>query len=313
MTLEILKSGPQTTIQAAPRVGQRHLGVPYSGPADPLSMALANRLVGNESYAPALEATLGGLSLRFGSPAFFAITGATAHARLADRPLQHHRTIQADAGEELHVGPATLGARVYLAFAGGLQAETILGSSSTYLPAKLGGHEGRSLVIGDRLSVNHHDWSADNHETPREFQPPLSTSWAIRACDAAETGLLRDRRQLFDRNFRVASRCDRMGIMLEGPGIDVNSDGGLASAPVFPGTVQCPDDGRPFLLSVDAQTTGGYARVAQVARADRHLLGQIRPGDHVRLLWRDPQSAIKDLRSKLDYWCAWLDDIELVI
>jgi allophanate hydrolase len=58
---------------------------------------------------------------------------------------------------------------------------------------------------------------------------------------------------------------------------------------------------------------GGYPRVAQVARVDRHLLGQLRPGDHVRLLRREPQAAIDELRAKLDYWRAWLDDIERLI
>ena len=101
--------------------------------------------------------------------------------------------------------------------------------------------------------------------------------------------------------------------MLEGEKLAIDSDGRMASVPVFPGTVQCPEDGRVIMLSVDAQTTGGYARVAQLTRADRHVLGQLKSGDHVRLLWRDRESAIKELRDKLDYWREWLDDVELVI
>ena len=313
MTLEVLKPGPQTTIQSAPRNGQRHLGVPSSGPADPLSMALANRLVGNDLLAPALEVTLGGMSLRFHSNTAVALTGAHARATLAGEPLPLHCTKEAKVGDELHVGPAELGARIYAAFAGGLQADEILGSTSTYLPAGLGGHHGRALLRGDRLAVDRCERSVEFLATPDEFQPPMSASWGIRACDSRETGWLRDRQQLFDTNFRISARCDRMGIMLEGPALTIDSDGRMASAPVFPGTVQCPEDGRAFMLSVDAQTTGGYARVAQIARADRHLLGQLRPGDHVRLLWRDQQSAIEDLRAKLEYWRAWLDDVERVI
>ena len=67
------------------------------------------------------------------------------------------------------------------------------------------------------------------------------------------------------------------------------------------------------MLSIDAQTTGGYPRVAQVARADRHILGQLRPGDHLRLAWRDPRSAIDELRAKHDYRRSWLPDIADVI
>ena len=313
MTLEILKPGPQTTIQSVPRTGQRHLGVPSSGPADPLSMALANRLVGNGLLAPALEIPLGGVSLRFRSQTAVALTGAHASATLAGEPLPPHSAREANAGDELHVGPAEQGARVYAAFAGGLQADEVLGSTSTYLPAGLGGHHGRALEKGDRLSIGRYGRPVEMLNTPDEFQPPMSKTWALRACDSAETGWLQDRQQLFDTNFRVAARCDRMGIMLEGAQMAIDSDGRMASAPVFPGTVQCPEDGRAFMLSVDAQTTGGYARVAQVARVDRHLLGQLQPGDHVRLLWRDPESAIEDLRAKLDYWHTWLADIEQVI
>ena len=45
--LVVKKPGLQSTLQGAPRMGYRHLGVPYAGPADDLSMALANHLVGN--------------------------------------------------------------------------------------------------------------------------------------------------------------------------------------------------------------------------------------------------------------------------
>ena len=47
--------------------------------------------------------------------------------------------------------------------------------------------------------------------------------------------------------------------------------------------MQCPPDGAPFLLSCDAQTVGGYPRIAQIIAADIPLLGQMRPGDRVWL------------------------------
>ncbi len=313
MSLEILRSGMQTTIQSVARSGTRHLGVPASGAADPLSMALANRLVGNDLLDPALEATLGGVSLKFTEDATVAVTGANATVTLAGLTALPHRTLSVASGEELHIGPTEQGARVYIAFAGGLGADEILGSTSTYLPAALGGHHGRALQQGDCLTIKATVPTVDTLETPEEFRLHMSTSWAIRACDAAETGQLQNRDQLFDTNFAVAARCNRMGIMLDGPRLRINSDGRMPSAPVFPGTVQCPEDGCPFVLSVDAQTTGGYPRVAQIARADRHLLGQLRPGDHVRLLWRNEQSAIEELRAKIDYWRAWLSDVERII
>jgi allophanate hydrolase subunit 2 len=151
--------------------------------------------------------------------------------------------------------------------------------------------------------------------TPDRFRPPITSRWAIRVCRSAETHRLADgqRGALFDSNWIIGRRADRMGLQLEGPSMDVESDGRMASAPVFPGTLQCPEDGVPFLLGVDAQTTGGYPRIAQIARADRHLLGQMRPGDHLRFLPRQPQDAIDELRAKCAYWRSWLPEIDSVL
>ncbi len=315
MTIRILRPGLQTTVQAGPRTGQRHLGVPASGAADPLSLALANRLVGNAVVAPALETTLTGVSLRFERDCFVAVTGARSKARLNGERVKLHRTLAVAKGDEIEVGPAKAGARNYLAFAGGIAVDEVLGSASTYLPAGFGGFQGRALRAGDSLAVRTVSEAPEMLKTPKEFRPLAATSWALRACYGAEVDLLtkESRFDLFDTNFSVGNRADRMGLQLEGVRFGVGSGGRLASAPVFPGTIQCPEDGRPFLLSIDAQTIGGYPRVAQVARADRHLIGQLRPGDHVRLLWRDTDSAREELLAKHEYWREWLPGISAVI
>jgi biotin-dependent carboxylase-like uncharacterized protein len=315
MTIRILTPGLQTTVQAGPRTGQRHLGVPASGAADPLSLALANRLVGNALFAPALEATLTGVSLRFEQDGYAAVTGARARVRLNGERVKRHRTLAVVGGDELEVGTAKAGARIYLAFAGGIDVDEVLGSASTYLPAGFGGFQGRALRAGDVLAVAPVDEAPEMLKTPRDFRPRAGSSWALRTCYGAEVEFLgkQSRFDLFDTNFAIGNRADRMGLQLEGAKFSVKSGGRLVSAPVFPGTVQCPEDGRPFLLSIDAKTIGGYPRVAQVARADRHLIGQLRPGDHVRLLWRDTDSAREELLSKHDYWRQWLPGINTVI
>jgi biotin-dependent carboxylase-like uncharacterized protein len=278
-------------------------------------MALANHLVGNPVMCPALETTLTGSDLTFESDTSFAIGGAPSECALNGRPIDFHRSYRANAGDELHLGAALAGARAYIAFAGGLVADEMLASRSTYLPAEFGGFKGRALRQGDCLQLNLPGHELDSRTTPNEFRPPITSSWAVRACDGVETGLLDEpaRDALFDTNFTVGSRADRMGLQLQGRALGIQSEGRLPSAPVFPGCVQCPEDGTPFVLSVDAQTTGGYPRIAQVARVDRHLLGQLRSGDHVRLLRRTPEQAVEALHEKLNYWRAWLPDIESVI
>ena len=86
----------------------------------------------------------------------------------------------------------------------------------------------------------------------------------------------------------------------------LRGDGLMKSAPVFPGTVQCPQNGVPIVLLSDAQTTGGYPRIASIARADRHLLGQVRPGNTVMLLRRTPDDAVQDFHDKQALFRDWL-------
>ena len=313
MTITVVKPGLQSTLQSRPRVGLRHLGVPASGAADPLSLALANRLLGNEWDAPALEATLLGPSLRFDADCAFALTGATAKCTLKNTLVAQHETSWARAGDELVIGSAEAGARVYLAVAGGFEADEVLGSPSTNLQAVFGGLHGRALQAGDTLRPLASE--ADAVQTPIEYRLGMTASWGLRACEAAETGLLDEasREALFDTNWLIDRRADRMGLRLDGPALATTSEGRMPSAGVIPGTIQCPEDGVPYLLSVDAGTVGGYPRIAQVARLDRHVLGQLRPGDHVRLLRREPDEALAELRGKVDYWGEWLPQIDEII
>lgn len=315
MSLHIRRAGLMTTVQARPRTGQRHLGVPLSGPADPLSMALANHLVGNGAFAPALETTLSGVDLDFEVPACFAIAGAPADSTLNGEALEAHQSYAAKAGDRLCIGAATSGVRTYVAVGGGVAADEFLGSASSYVPAGFGGFKGRALEDGDQLALVNSKAKFRSLRTPDEFRPPVSSALAMRACTARDFKSLQasDQQALFDTNFTVGVRSDRMGIKLEGREFEVAAAGYLDSVPIFPGCVQCPPDGSPYLLGVDAQTTGGYAQLAQVARVDRHLLGQLRAGNHLRLLRRSPEQAAADLREKHEYWRGWLDDIEGVV
>ena len=315
MSIYVTRAGLQTYVQAGPRRGHRHSGVPASGAADPLSLALANRLVGNAYDTPALEAALVGPSIQFGTPVAFALAGAVAEARLNGQVIAHHQTQYANVDDRLEVGATEEGARVYIAFAGGIVADEVLGSRSTYAPAGLGGFEGRALKDEDRLDLAAPATDVDAIEAPQIYRPMTPHSRAIRVCESAETGLLSDQQRavLFDTNWTVGRRADRMGVALEGGHIDIEHDGRMPSVPVFPGTIQLPNDGAPYLLGIDAGTTGGYPRVAQVARLDRHVIGQLRPGDHLALLPRTPDEARAELEALHAYWRPWLKEIERII
>lgn len=311
--LRVLKPGLQTTLQGAARTGWRHWGIPYAGPADPLSMALANRLVLNAADDTALEITYGGFEVDVTAKCSIAITGAHAAVTVNNVPAPAHETLHLKTGDLIQIAPPKCGARIYLSIAGGFAAEVRFGSSSTYLPAGFGGHEGRAIQAGDTLQTNGDASISATVTTPGELRPIFTNSFALRACASAETGLLApsSEQELFERTFTAGRQGTRMGLPLDGASLELQSDGRMKSAAVYPGTVQCPPSGQPIILSCDAQTTGGYPRVAHIACCDRHLLGQIRPGDRVRLLKRSADDTVADLASKKALFSNWLADADI--
>ncbi len=109
----------------------------------------------------------------------------------------------------------------------------------------------------------------------------------------------------------MGSRASRMGMALDGAPLVAGESSNMPSAAVFPGTVQLPPDGRPYLLGPDAQTTGGYPRIAQVIRADRHLIGQLGSGSRIQFVRTTIERATEIHREKLSLLSSWLGQINL--
>lgn len=311
--LTILSPGPQSTLQGARRTGQRHMGIPWAGAADDWSMALANRLVDNAAAETAIEITLGVFEVRFEQDTWFALTGAPTQADLSGGGVSFHATQFAPTGSVLKLRGARTGMRTYLAIAGGVIGEEFLGSASTYLPAGFGGYKGRALIAKDQLEVAPQPSTLEWLETPADLIPVLSDNYTLRGTPSIETHLLDQdsERALFQTSFAIGRQATRMGVSLEGTPLALNSDGKMKSVAVFPGAIQCPEDGTPIILLADAQTTGGYPRIASIARCDRHILGQLRPGNKVRLLKRTHEQSAIDLESKQALLRSWVPDYEL--
>ena len=61
--LRILSAGPGVTVQDRGRHGYLRYGVTVAGPMDPFAHAVANRALGNEMGAAAIEVSLGGIEV----------------------------------------------------------------------------------------------------------------------------------------------------------------------------------------------------------------------------------------------------------
>jgi antagonist of KipI len=88
--------------------------------------------------------------------------------------------------------------------------------------------------------------------------------------------------QMFLKNsFAVTANSDRMGFRLAGEPLHLLADVRLVSSAVDFGTIQLLPDGQMIILMADHQTTGGYPRIAHVARIDLPLVAQLNAGDKV--------------------------------
>lgn len=282
--LEIVEASVSTTVQDLGRPGLEALGVPAGGPADPEGFFWANRLAANPPQAAALEATLTGLAVRLTVGTWVATTGAW-HVSVDGQPRPPWAGFWLPAGALLRLRDFS-GARAYLAVAGGIAVEPVLGSRSTNLLSGFGGGTGRALEAGDRLPF----CAVPPPEAPgrvwRHPDPPrlpavitLRLIWGPRHYRFADTAFAR----LLSSEYRVSPHSDRVGIRLEGPALPAVPDHGRQPSEAMPvGGLQVPPDGRPILLMPDRGTTGGYPLLACVASMDFARLGQLRPGHRVR-------------------------------
>lgn len=281
--LRVLDTGPLTTVQDHGRVGLAHLGVPRAGALDLPAADLANRLLGNEPDAALLEVTLGGLVVDASRGVWIALTGAPAGLAVDGVARDHARAQWLPAGARLSLGTPTHGVRSYLAVAGGIAVEQVLGSRSTDTLAWVGPTR---LATGDRLPLGRPSGAPADHDTPRPRRPgPLRVTPGPRA-DWFAPGALA---ALCGTTYVVEADSDRIGLRLAGLSLERVRHAELASEGMVLGSVQVPPSGQPLVLLADHPPTGGYPVLAVVDEDDLWQCAQLRPGEEVRFTARpDP-------------------------
>ena len=299
-SLEVMQPGIHSSFQDRGRAGWRHLGIGAGGASDPNAADLANRLVGNEPGAATLELTLHGPKLRVLVALTIALVGSGMEAEADGKTVPYGRPVDHAAGVRLRFRATGLGARTWIAIAGGFEAPLWLDSASADFGSGL---FGRTLTTGDRL-------------TPAEARPVpalppgvlmRASAWWVHAEAELDTpALLRylpDREaatswwdELPSRIWQVGHAADRTGLRLTGEPLSVPAQPRRVSAAVLPGTIQVPTDGYPILLGPDGQTTGGYPVAGHVIETDLPRLAQLKPGDWLRL---QPTSLIEAQRARM--------------
>lgn len=256
--LRIIAPGVASSVRDAGRLGLASIGCPRGGAVDRLSLALANRLVGNPEDAPAIE-TSGGFVAEVRAPVIVAVTGSQAELAVeGGPPLGWGVPTVLEPGAVLRVGALRGNARCYLAVRGGADPQGWPHEINTC-----------GLEVG-RPSIA--------PAVPRGFDRPVRIwpgprrDWFV--ADAW--------RLLTESTWTVSVLGDRTGVRLDGPVLERSVHRELPSEGMVEGAVQVPPDGRPIVMLADHPTTGGYPVIAVVDPVDIGLVAQRTPGTQVR-------------------------------
>jgi KipI family sensor histidine kinase inhibitor len=287
--IEVIKPGPLATVQDLGRPGFGHLGVPRSGAADPASLLLANRLVGNPGGAAGVEVTFGRAAFRFTGDAWVSVAGAPVPVSLesgGQAAALRGSTFRVPEGGVVRLGAPQTGLRSYLAVRGGVDVPPVLGSRSADLRSGLGP---APLRPGDLLPVG------PAGQRPGAAPAPTAGTRPPAMPVPGEPTVLRvvpgprddwfapgAARRLCADTFLVTPASDRAGLRLDGPAVQRARGGELLSEGMAAGSLQVPPSGRPILLLAEHPVTGGYPVIATVVTADIGLAAQLRPGSKLR-------------------------------
>ena len=306
--VKVIKKGLETSVQDYPgRIGTLNLGFPPSGPMDSWSFRLANVLVKNKQDAAALECQFMGPSLKFNNNRIIAITGANMSPKLDGNPIPLWESIEVKANQVLEMEFATIGARSYIAFSGGIISEPWLSSRSTFHKAGVGGIEGKAIQEGQIIPLGESK-SVAGRKIKKSSMPTMSTNkkWAIEVVRGPNDDWVDEKghKMFLNSEWKLQSKSDRTGYRLDGPewsftekathkGSEHGSYPSNIIDQAYPvGAINLAGQ-TPIILVNDGPSMGGFIVPYTVPSASFWKLGQAKPGDRFNFI----EVAIEDAQS----------------
>ena len=290
--LRVAAAGPGASVQDRGRRGYLRYGVSESGPMDWARHALALRLAGEGPGGPAIEVGLGGITVETeGGAVALGVAAPGFSGVLSDgggaQPLDLPAALTLAPGARLSLRAGAAGMWGYLAARGLDPGAPVLGSHATHARAGLGPPPlapGMAFVCvaaegGEAQPRPVHDPLDGAEDEPLRLLPGAQRHLFGRAAVAAITS----------EPYTVTPRQDRMGVWLEGPELLCEGGHDIVSDGIVEGAVQVPGSGQPVVLLADRQPTGGYPKIAVLARVDRPRLAQARAGRRLRFVWDTPE------------------------
>jgi len=318
MSIKIINPGLLSTIQDIGRIGYQEAGFSTSGALDQRALQIANILVNNSKDEAVIEMTLMGATMEFETSNVIAVTGGDLNPMLNRISFPMYTAKAVKQGDRLAFGFAKNGCRAYVAFAGGLKIEEVLGRKSTNLKCGIGGFSGRALKIDDSIcfcapldilpgitkrtiSFNQRNQVNDRkdrkdrkeredrkdtkeREDRKEREEKKENEVVIRVILGPQTDYFTKKGMdtFLSEVYKITNESDRMGCKLDGPAIESKLGVDIISDGIPFGGIQIPSNGKPIVMLADRQTTGGYAKIATIISVDIPLFVQRKPGDCIR-------------------------------
>lgn len=278
---QVLKPGFFTTVQDLGRYGYLRYGVPISGAMDTFSLVAANLLVANNPNDACLEITLIGPELQALTKTQIAITGGAASPKINGQHVPMWQTLEVQEGAVVSFGKVESGCRAYLSIRGGVDTPPVLGSRSTCVRGGFGGINGRQLKTEDIIGGFDVSLLKVGYSMPEELVPQFTGQFKARVILGPQADMFTERgiTTFLSSQYKVTLEADRMGYRLEGPIIEHKAKADIISDALLPGAVQIPKNGKPIMIMRDAQTAGGYPKIAVIITPDVSTLGQAKTND----------------------------------
>ena len=316
--VKVIKKGLETSVQDYPgRIGTLNLGFPPSGPMDSWSFRLANVLVENEPGTAALECQFMGPTLKFNSDRVIAITGADMSPKIDGSPVPLWESLEVKKDQILEMAFATIGARSYIAFSGGINTTPWLGSRSTFHKAGVGGINGKAIQDGQIIPLNKSK-SVKGRKIKNSSIPVMSTNkkWLVEVVKGPNDDWVDEKghKMFLNSDWKLQSKSDRTGYRLEGPKWSFTEKATNKSLEhgTFPSNII--DQGypvgainlagqTPIILVNDGPSMGGFIVPYTVPSASFWKLGQAKPGDSFNFVEVSVEKA-QTLRTEQTMICS---------
>lgn len=280
--IKVINGGIFTTVQDYGRIGYQKFGITASGVMDEYSYELANALCGNERGTAVLETTYFGPMMKFEDDVVIAITGADMSPKVDNQPVNMYESILVKAGSTLSFGKLKNGVRGYIAFGGEIGIEAVNGSKSTLVKSQIGGFQGRQLKAGDELEIITNKNAVEGKVLPEKYIPKMEKYNTLRVVLGPQDDYFDEENinKFFKSGgYTLTKDIDRMGIRLEGFALKHKNGADIISDGAAKGAIQVPSNGKPIILMVDRQTTGGYTKIGSVIKEDVCKVAQMAPAD----------------------------------